>query len=55
MMRAVLPGMRGREVWLLEGVSPNESIEGQRQPYIEDKEEEMKQGDMVVGTTVATT
>ena len=47
MMRAVLPKMKERDIWLLEGVSPNESIEGQRQPCIEDEEDEVEQGDMV--------
>ena len=47
MMGGVLPKMKERDIWLLKGVSPNESIEGQRQPCIEDEEEEVEQGDMV--------
>ena len=38
MMRAVLPKMKEKDVWLLEGVSPNDSFEAQRQPCIEEEE-----------------
>ena len=37
MMRAVLPKMKEKDVWLLEGVSPNDSFEAQRQPCIEEE------------------